>query len=46
MRAQAQGVGDVQRMQAWSGQAGRLAKAEPAGLVMQHIWEEARAPLA
>jgi nitronate monooxygenase len=46
MRAQAQGVGDVQRMQAWSGQAGRLAKAEPAGQVMQHIWEGARALLA
>jgi nitronate monooxygenase len=45
MRGQAQKIGDVQRMQAWSGQAGRLAKAEPAGQVMQHIWEGARALL-
>jgi nitronate monooxygenase len=45
MRGQAQKIGDVQRMQAWSGQAGRLARAEPASEVMQHIWQGARALL-
>ena len=39
-------AGDTSRMQLWSGQSAALAKAEPAGEVVQKIWEEARALLA
>jgi len=37
---------DVDRLQAWAGQASSLARAEPAGALVQKIWEEARSILA
>jgi nitronate monooxygenase len=42
MRAQATLAGDIDRMQAWCGQAGALARAEPAGAVVYRIWQDAR----
>ena len=45
MRAEAQKVGDASRMQVWAGQSARLARAEPAGQVVQEIWDGARALL-
>ena len=42
MRSAAQKAGDVERMQAWCGQAAYLARAEPAGKVIHDIWNEAR----
>jgi nitronate monooxygenase len=42
MRSEALGAGDVERMQAWAGQSARLARAEPAGKVVQDIWDGAR----
>ncbi len=36
---------DIDRMQAWAGQAARLAPAEPAGTYVRRIWDEARAML-
>jgi nitronate monooxygenase len=42
MRSEAQRAGDVERMQAWAGQSARLARAEPAGKVVQDIWDGAR----
>jgi nitronate monooxygenase len=42
MRSEAQRAGDVERMQTWAGQSARLARAEPAGKVVQDIWEGAR----
>lgn len=38
--------GDLQRMQAWSGQSAMLARAEPAGALAARIWADARALLA
>lgn len=46
MRADAQKAGDVQRMQAWAGQAAALARPEPAAVVTRRLWEEARRLLA
>jgi nitronate monooxygenase len=46
MRDEAQRAGDVERMQAWAGQAARLARAEPAAAVVARLWHEARALLA
>jgi len=46
MRAAAQKSGDVQRMQAWAGQAASLAKSEPAGKLAQHFWAQAKELLA
>ena len=46
MRADAAKAGDLDRMQAWAGQASRLARAEPAGDVVSRIWAEAQALLA
>lgn len=40
MREDAVRQGDVQRMQAWAGQAAALARAEPAGAVVARIWAE------
>ena len=40
MRDDAIRQGDVQRMQAWAGQAAMLARAEPAGDVVERIWRE------
>ena len=45
MRSAASEAGDVERMQAWSGQAAMLARAEPAALTVRRIWEEASALL-
>jgi hypothetical protein len=45
MRAQAAETGDIQRMQAWAGQSVRLGRAEPAGRLVQRIWDEALALL-
>jgi nitronate monooxygenase len=42
MRAAGTKAGDVNRMQAWAGQSARLARAEPAGLVLRDIWDGAR----
>ena len=42
MRNEAQRVGDANRMQVWAGQSARLARAEPAGKVVQDIWDGAR----
>ncbi|HJS87622.1 MAG TPA: hypothetical protein VJ779_19385, partial [Acetobacteraceae bacterium] len=46
MREAAQKAGDVQRMQAWAGQAAGLARAAPAGDVARQAWEDASALLA
>ena len=43
MRAAAGKAGDIGRMQAWAGQASALARAEPAGDVVQRLWADARA---
>jgi nitronate monooxygenase len=45
MREAARKANDVSRMQAWAGQSARLAKAEPAGQVVQRLWDETRALL-
>lgn len=42
MREAGQRAGDVQRMQAWAGQAAALARAEPAGDVVTRLWDEAQ----
>lgn len=46
MRAEAQKVGDVQRMQAWAGQSAGLGRAEPAADVVRRLWEGAQEILA
>jgi len=38
-------AGDVQRMQAWAGQAAALARPEPAGELVLRLWQEAEAML-
>jgi nitronate monooxygenase len=45
MREEAQRAGDIQRMQAWAGQSAALARAEPAGELIERIWNEAQALL-
>lgn len=45
MRDEGTRAGDLDRMQAWAGQAARLAPARPAGEVVRDLWEEARALL-
>jgi nitronate monooxygenase len=45
MRTQAAQMNDLDRMQAWAGQAARLAPARPAGEVAQAWWAEAQALL-
>ncbi|HLJ64976.1 MAG TPA: hypothetical protein VKT70_12765 [Stellaceae bacterium] len=30
---------DLQRMQVWAGQSAALARAEPAGEIVRHLWE-------
>ncbi|HZR34859.1 MAG TPA: nitronate monooxygenase [Nevskia sp.] len=42
MRAAAGKAGDVQRMQAWAGQAAALARAEPAAALAARLWAGAR----
>jgi NAD(P)H-dependent flavin oxidoreductase YrpB (nitropropane dioxygenase family) len=36
---------DVQRMQAWAGQAAAFARAEPAAELVRRLWQEAEALL-
>nr|WP_015933536.1 nitronate monooxygenase [Methylobacterium nodulans]ACL61974.1 2-nitropropane dioxygenase NPD [Methylobacterium nodulans ORS 2060] len=45
MRDAATRAGDVERMQAWAGQAAGFARAEPAGEVVADLWEGMRALL-
>ena len=45
MRDQGAKTNDIERIQAWAGQAARLAPAEPAGDYVRRIWDEARALL-
>jgi nitronate monooxygenase len=45
MRDEAERAGDIQRMQAWAGQSAALARAEPAGELIERIWNEAQALL-
>ncbi len=45
MRDAAGKAGDVDRMQAWAGQAAAMARAEPAGEVARDLWERGRAVL-
>jgi nitronate monooxygenase len=42
MRRAAAADGDVERMQAWAGQAAALARAEPAGDVARSLWADAQ----
>jgi len=42
MKEAAAAAGDVQRMQAWSGQSAALARADPAGDLVARIWREAQ----
>jgi nitronate monooxygenase len=42
MRDAATKAGDVDRMQAWSGQSGGLALARPAGEIVRELWDGAR----
>jgi nitronate monooxygenase len=41
MRDEAQKAGDAERMQIWSGQSAKLARAEEAGKICQELWQEA-----
>jgi nitronate monooxygenase len=41
MREAAQKAGDAERMQLWAGQAARLARNQPAGIICQELWESA-----
>jgi nitronate monooxygenase len=45
MREAGARANDVQRMQAWAGQAAAMARPEPAGEVVRRLWEEAEALL-
>jgi nitronate monooxygenase len=45
MRAAATEANDVERMQAWAGQAAALARAEPAAEVVRALWDGTRALL-
>jgi nitronate monooxygenase len=45
MRDAAAKANDLGRMQAWAGQSAGLARAEPAGALVQSLWDEARALL-
>jgi nitronate monooxygenase len=45
MRDAATKAGDIDRMQAWSGQSGRLSRAQPAGDIARDLWQGARAML-
>ena len=46
MRDAAAKANDLDRMQAWAGQAARLATTEPAGDLVRRLWSEAQAMLA
>jgi nitronate monooxygenase len=45
MRESGARAGDVQRQQAWAGQAAALARPEPAGEIVRRLWQEAEALL-
>jgi len=45
MRDAATKAGDIDRMQAWSGQSGGLSRAEPAGDIVRDLWQGARGML-
>lgn len=45
MLEEARAKGDIDRLQAWAGQAAALARAEPAGDLARRIWEDASALL-
>jgi nitronate monooxygenase len=45
MREAARRTGDAERMQMWAGQAAKLALAEPAGVVVRKLWDDAVALL-
>ncbi len=45
MRAEAQKMDDLDRMQAWAGQSAALARSEPAGHIVARLWREAQALL-
>lgn len=39
MRESARKAGDSERMQMWAGQSAKFARAEPAGIIVQRLWE-------
>lgn len=39
MRESARKAGDAERMQMWAGQSAKLARAEPAGTIVQQFWD-------
>jgi nitronate monooxygenase len=45
MRVAATNAGDLSRMQAWAGQSAALARAEPAEIILQSLWDDAVAIL-
>ncbi|MHA6263755.1 NAD(P)H-dependent flavin oxidoreductase [Arenibacterium sp. CAU 1754] len=45
MRATAAQSGSVNAMQAWAGQSAAMARADPAGVLVSRLWNEARALL-
>ena len=45
MRAAGTKDGDIHRMQVWAGQSAAMAKSEPAAVVLESLWEGARALL-
>jgi nitronate monooxygenase len=45
LREDAQRTNDKERLQAWAGQSGAMARAEPAGEIVRRIWAEATALL-
>ncbi len=45
MRDAAAKENDIERIQAWAGQSASLARTDPAGEVVQRLWEEAQALL-
>ena len=46
MRTTAQKSNDLDRMQAWAGQAGSLASSQPAGTLVGELWQKAQALIA
>jgi nitronate monooxygenase len=46
MRDAAAKQNDVDRMQAWAGQSAGLARAEPAGELVQRLWHDTQALLS
>jgi nitronate monooxygenase len=45
MRESARKAGDAERMQMWAGQSAKLARAEPAGTIIQQLWDDTLAVL-